>query len=190
MKHRALLWILLPLALGTAGCGCSSAGSDTVAPFGNATAPLADRAVDFTLVDQNPASATAGQWLSVRQQLGTISAWYFGDATSARSRMQLQRLDALGRELPRTATGREIRILDVNAPGAGAALPQAVAGLLLTALQDEPAVNARAAWQAGPDDVVILDAGNRVLQVFGLQTRDLTNPADYAALRQILQSAP
>lgn len=36
---------------------------------------------DFTLVDVNPASATAGQSVSPRQSLHEISAWYFAWAT-------------------------------------------------------------------------------------------------------------
>ena len=36
---------------------------------------------DFSLQDVNPASATSGQQVSPRQQLGHISGWYFAHAT-------------------------------------------------------------------------------------------------------------
>jgi predicted small lipoprotein YifL len=46
------------------------------------TRPPADQAApDFSLVDQNPNSATAGKAVSPRQYLGKVSAWYFGHAT-------------------------------------------------------------------------------------------------------------
>ena len=48
---------------------------DPVRPPANQAAP------DFSLVDQNPSSATAGAAVSPRQYLGKVSAWYFGHAT-------------------------------------------------------------------------------------------------------------
>lgn len=36
---------------------------------------------DFTLIDINPGSPTYEQDVSPRDQLGTISAWYFGHGT-------------------------------------------------------------------------------------------------------------
>ena len=46
------------------------------------TRPPADQAApDFSLVDQNPNSATAGKAVSPRQFQGKVSAWYFGHAT-------------------------------------------------------------------------------------------------------------
>jgi hypothetical protein len=54
--------------------GCSH-HHDPVRPAANQPAP------DFSLVDQNPASATAGTAVSPRQYLGKVSAWYFGHAT-------------------------------------------------------------------------------------------------------------
>ena len=46
------------------------------------TRPPADQAApDFSLVDQNPNSTTAGKAVSPRQYLTKASAWYFGHAT-------------------------------------------------------------------------------------------------------------
>lgn len=36
---------------------------------------------DFSLVDVNPASRTAGQAVSPRDYLHRVSAWYFGHST-------------------------------------------------------------------------------------------------------------
>ena len=43
--------------------------------------PISSMVPDWTLTDVNPNSATHGQAVSPRGQLGNISAWYFGDAT-------------------------------------------------------------------------------------------------------------
>lgn len=43
--------------------------------------PTDSQAPDFSLPDVNPNSATQGQFLSPRMQLGNVSAWYFGHAT-------------------------------------------------------------------------------------------------------------
>lgn len=36
---------------------------------------------DFSLIDMNVRSATAGKAVSPRQFLGKVSAWYFGHST-------------------------------------------------------------------------------------------------------------
>ncbi|MEO0603004.1 MAG: hypothetical protein AAF211_16315 [Myxococcota bacterium] len=36
---------------------------------------------DFTLVDVNPTSPTAGEPVAVSDQRGSVSAWYFGHST-------------------------------------------------------------------------------------------------------------
>ena len=43
--------------------------------------PLSGQAPDFSLADVNPNSATSGQNVSPRQEMGKVSAWYFGHAT-------------------------------------------------------------------------------------------------------------
>jgi hypothetical protein len=43
--------------------------------------PVAGVVPDFSLTDVNSNSPTATQAVSPRQQLGNISAWYFGHAT-------------------------------------------------------------------------------------------------------------
>jgi len=55
--------------------GCFGKKDDPVRPPADQPAP------DFSLVDQNPNSTTAGKPVSPRQYLGKVSAWYFGHAT-------------------------------------------------------------------------------------------------------------
>ena len=64
---------IVVLALASALVSCSH--KDPVRPAAGQPMP------DFSLVDQNPASATAGKAVSPRQFLGKVSAWYFGHAT-------------------------------------------------------------------------------------------------------------
>jgi hypothetical protein len=63
-----------------AGAGCGDHRSPTV-PGPDPLPGASDTLADFSLVDVNPHSATAGQAVSPRQVLGRISAWYFGHST-------------------------------------------------------------------------------------------------------------
>ena len=70
-SHRtAFLAALLLLSL--VACGGKK---DPVRPPADQPAP------DFSLIDANPASATAGTYVSPQQYRGKITAWYFGFAT-------------------------------------------------------------------------------------------------------------
>lgn len=57
----------------------ADAGSDAAADAPSDA--LAQIAPDFSLMDENPASASHAQLVSPRDYLGTVSAWYFGHAT-------------------------------------------------------------------------------------------------------------
>ena len=54
----------------------AACGTQPVEPL-----PADTKAPDFSLPDVNPNSATAGEFISPRQQLGHVSPWYFGHAT-------------------------------------------------------------------------------------------------------------
>jgi hypothetical protein len=58
------------------GAGCTPAALDGVA-----LERAGEAMPDFTLVDTNTTSPTSGQSVSVSDQRGRVSAWYFGHAT-------------------------------------------------------------------------------------------------------------
>ena len=66
---------LMACAMLLAAAACDKK-SDPVTPL-----PPGDAMPDFSLPDVNPNSATSGQPVSPRQQLGSISGWYFGHST-------------------------------------------------------------------------------------------------------------
>jgi hypothetical protein len=63
------------------------------------------------------------------------------------------------------------------------------AGRTLPWLQDVLAVDAWNAWKVEYRDVIVLDAQNRPITSFNLTTYDLSNPANFAALKTILVDA-
>jgi len=68
----------LILALGLLAASCSSSTSEPFYPPPNQPAgPVAE----FSLLDTNATSPTAGQMVSPRDYVGNISAWYHGAAT-------------------------------------------------------------------------------------------------------------
>ena len=80
-----------------------------------------------------------------------------------------------------------IRILGVNQVGQEASNDLAVAGNSIPWLQDVLDA-AWTGWLAIHRDVVILDSANRKSAVFNLTVHDLTQPAEYAALLQLLRT--
>jgi len=73
-RHRSLAWRALALAACVVLIGCGH--EQPLQPL-----PLATQAPDFSLPDVNPNSASAGQQVTPRAQIGSVSAWYFGHAT-------------------------------------------------------------------------------------------------------------
>ena len=65
------------LGLAVAAC-CSGCGDETVS---NGEPPSDDRIPDFMLEDWNATSPSYQQAVSPRDQLGKISAWFFGYST-------------------------------------------------------------------------------------------------------------
>lgn len=55
--------------------GCVSKGVDSAQP------PLGTTPADWLLVDENPASASAGEKRGPQTERGHVSAWYFGHST-------------------------------------------------------------------------------------------------------------
>ena len=80
----------------------------------------------------------------------------------------------------------EIRILGVNQIGSEPGNEDTCDGNDIPWLQDEYAEEAWALWQVTYRDVVILDRNGRVAAVYNLTAHDLTNPAHFDELKQLL----
>lgn len=55
--------------------------------------------------------------------------------------------------------------------------------------QDTVVENVWVDWQVAYRDVIVLDVDNIPVAVYNLTSNDLANPANYAALKQILKTA-
>jgi hypothetical protein len=87
------------------------------------------------------------------------------------------------------STAFPIRILGVNAATEASGNAGMCAGRTLPWLQDTDQANVWMKWQVDFRDLVILDAENKVLQIYNLTAHDLTNSANYDQLRGILLTA-
>ena len=74
MASRALVAVAAAVLLAGAGCGDKTTRPEDGLPSN-------DPAPDFHLTDVNPNSRTDGDSISPRDELGRVSAWYFGHAT-------------------------------------------------------------------------------------------------------------
>ena len=61
--------------------GVGGTGGDSTGGVGGAGGAVAQMVPDFTLMDLNPMSSSAGQEVSPRDYLSRVSAWYFGHST-------------------------------------------------------------------------------------------------------------
>jgi hypothetical protein len=74
--RRLALGFALAVTILLAGAGC---GDKTTAP--QDYLPSGDAVPDFHLTDLNPNSTTHGRAVSPRDEVGKVSAWYFGHST-------------------------------------------------------------------------------------------------------------
>ena len=82
-----------------------------------------------------------------------------------------------------------IRILGCNQIGSEAGNPAICAGRDIPWTQDTLAANVWVDWAVTYRDVVVTDVDNITVAVYNLTTNDLADPANYAALKQILKDA-
>lgn len=81
-----------------------------------------------------------------------------------------------------------VHILGVNEANVGTA-DFFVAGKTLPWLQDTPAVNVWGLWNVAFRDVVVLDGEGKPIAVYNVTVHPLSDPANYAELKAILQNA-
>lgn len=77
----------------------------------------------------------------------------------------------------------------MNGTGYDSGMPTMAALGDLPILQDTAAVDAWGSWGVTYRDVVVLDANNEVVGVFNLTSNSLSDPANYAALKNMLTGA-
>ncbi len=80
-------------------------------------------------------------------------------------------------------------LLSVNEAGLEGGNEGFVVGKTTPLLQDTTSTNAWALWQVEYRDVVVLDTEGRRRGVQNLTTNDLSVPANFAALKQLLLDA-
>lgn len=101
--------------------------------------------------------------------------------------VQFGHLQTIHDDLAAESLPLEIHVLGVNGAGYEGGNAQMTSGRTLPWCQDVPEVNAWGLWQAGYRDVVVLDAENRVVDVYNLTEHDLSDPANRDALKTILR---
>ena len=82
-----------------------------------------------------------------------------------------------------------IRILAIDEAGDAPAAALAVEGRTIPLLEDTPTASVQAAWNAAQHDVVILDAENNAIGLYGLTVHNLSYAPDYAVLLDYLRFA-
>lgn len=82
-----------------------------------------------------------------------------------------------------------IQILGVNDVGFEAGNANISSGRKLPWLQATAMADVWEQWKPTFRDVVILDGDNKVVAIFNLSTNDLSNPANYEALKKLLLDA-
>ncbi len=93
-------------------------------------------------------------------------------------------------EIDAQETSREIHILGVNGIGLESANEAMTSGRVLPWLQPAPGQDPWLLWSVVYRDVVILGPGNEKLGAFNLTAFDLSDPVNFAALRdQLLEAA-
>ena len=85
--------------------------------------------------------------------------------------------------------GTDIVILGINRMGSESQNPAACEGKDIPWLQDTPGVACWDLWEVTYRDVYIVGRDNELLGVYNLTTNDLGDPADYAALKAMLENA-
>ncbi len=82
-----------------------------------------------------------------------------------------------------------ISLLGVNGAGYESAVATMIEGRVIPLLQDTAEADVWGDWQVVYRDVIILDRDNAPIGVFNLTENDLSNMADYTALKTMLIDA-
>ena len=150
---------------------------------------------DFSYIDLNPASDTAGETVSPRQFVGKMSAWYFAHAGCSYCTAQFNYLNTLQQELSTAHPLLSFNIAGVNEAGFQAGdPPPIVADKTLPWVQDvdgdaDSDSDIWDAWDVNFRDLVILDESNEKITVYNLTDHNLAEQANFLELRTMLIDA-
>lgn len=92
-------------------------------------------------------------------------------------------------ELAAAPGSRPVQILGVNHRVSASGNPNMTAGHDLPWLQDTAEADVWAAWEVTARDVVIVGPDGGALEVYNVTANDLSDPGNYAALRDLLRQA-
>ena len=82
-----------------------------------------------------------------------------------------------------------IDIVGINTLGSESGVQEMCDGRVLRLLQDTPAEHVWTQWQVDYRDVVILDKDNVPVGIYNLTVNDLSIPANYDGLKDMLRAA-
>jgi hypothetical protein len=85
--------------------------------------------------------------------------------------------------------GKRVQLLGVNGAGLESGNAYVTNGRTLPWLQDVADQQVWTSWAVAYRDVIVLDAENKPIAVYNVTTHNLADPANYAALKQILIDA-
>jgi len=89
-------------------------------------------------------------------------------------------------EMDSESMGMPIHLFGINGPGTEGSIPDMVDGRMIPLLQDTIVDPVSGLWGAQHFDLVVLDADNMVATIINLGQNDLTDPANYAAMKEML----
>ncbi len=77
----------------------------------------------------------------------------------------------------------------MNSQGAESGIPDMCLDRDLPLLQDTATANVWGVWAVAYRDVFVIDWDNRVVAIYNLTEHDLAQPANYAAMKDVLRQA-
>ncbi len=144
---------------------------------------------DFKLMDVNSRSSRRNTLVSPRDYMLQVSGYYFAEAHCSYCRLQFGYLNKMMGELRTNVADLNIEIVGVNRNTDAEFNPLITVGRTLPWLQDTTETDAWSAWQATWRDVQIVDAQNQRITIYNLTDHDLSDSANYAALKQMFLDA-
>ena len=163
-----------------------SAEDTATEPSQEDTSVQAIQMPDFSLPDVNPYSPSLGATISVRDQIESISGWYFIKATWGYCRGQFALLNTMQNEISIEYPELPIKILSINQIGAESGVDSFNETHALPMVNDSATDEIWVQWESQWRDFYILNTQNELLEVYNLTQNNLNDPINYQELKQKL----